>query len=219
MNEHWHATAFVHDSADVHASATLDEGAKAWAGVQVRERAKIGAFTNLGKGAFIDTDVELGANCKVQNYVNVFHGATVEDGVFLGPACMLLNDKNPRAINPDGSRKTADDWQVSGVTVRYGAAIGGGAVVLPGVTIGRWALIGSGAVVTKDVPDHGVIVGNPGRLVGYASPAGELMRIIDRTVTHTLWKASSGFELAVPHCQPCSSHIASVHTPIAVSAS
>jgi hypothetical protein len=83
---------------------------------------------------------------------------------------MLLNDKMPRAIHPDGSLMTDDDWAVSPVFVGYGAAVGGGSILTPGVTVGRWALVGSGAVVTRNIPDCGIAYGNPARLVGYVSP-------------------------------------------------
>lgn len=131
----------------------------------------IGANCILGKGVYIDSGVRLGANCKLQNGVWVYKGFTVDDGVFLGPGVMLLNDKNPRAINPDGTLKSEADWIVSRGHVGYGAAVGGGAVVLPGVNIGAWALIGSGTVVTKDVPPHGLVYGNPARLHGFVCPS------------------------------------------------
>jgi acetyltransferase-like isoleucine patch superfamily enzyme len=152
-------------------SASIGEGTRIWQQVQIRDGAAVGRECILGKGVFLDLGVRLGDRCKLQNGVNVFKGAVVEDGVFLGPGVLLLNDKNPRAINADGTLKTDDDWLVSGCYVQYGAAIGGGAVVLPGVTVGRFALVGSGAVVTKDVPDHGLIYGNPARLEGYVCPS------------------------------------------------
>jgi UDP-2-acetamido-3-amino-2,3-dideoxy-glucuronate N-acetyltransferase len=40
-------------------------------------------------------------------------------------------------------------------------------VVITGVKIGRWALVGAGSVVTNDVPDHGLVYGNPARLRGW----------------------------------------------------
>jgi len=83
-----------------------------------------------------------------------------------------LNDKRPRATNLGGGPKRESDWIVSGVTVADGASIGGGCTVLPGVHIGRFAMVGAGAVVTRDVPDHGLVVGNPARLVGYICDCG-----------------------------------------------
>jgi acetyltransferase-like isoleucine patch superfamily enzyme len=85
---------------------------------------------------------------------------------------MLLNDKNPRAINPDGSPKDESDWTVSEGLIGYGAAVGGGAVILPGVNVGRMALVGAGAVVTRDVPERAIVAGNPATLRGYACDCG-----------------------------------------------
>jgi acetyltransferase-like isoleucine patch superfamily enzyme len=88
---------------------------------------------------------------------------------------MLLNDKHPRAINPDGTPKADEDWVASEGLVEYGAAVGGGAVILPGVRIGRMAQVGSGAIVTRDVPDRGIVVGNPARLRGFACDCGHVL--------------------------------------------
>jgi acetyltransferase-like isoleucine patch superfamily enzyme len=120
----------------------------------------------------VDFDVVIGDNVKIQNYCCVYHGTTLEDGVFLGPGAILTNDKLPRAINPDGSLKSDDDWEVGKVLVKRGASLGAGAVVLPNVTIGAFAMVGAGAVVTQDVPDYGLAVGNPVRLIGFVCPCG-----------------------------------------------
>jgi UDP-2-acetamido-3-amino-2,3-dideoxy-glucuronate N-acetyltransferase len=162
----------VHGTADVSPQATIGAGTKVWHEAQVREGAVVGRGCIIGKGVYVDTNVRIGDYCKLQNGVYVFHGFDLEDGVFLGPGVMLLNDKHPRAINPDGSPKSDADWEVSKGIVEYGAAVGGGAVVLPGVRIGRMALVGAGSVVTKDVPERGIVVGNPARLRGYACDCG-----------------------------------------------
>lgn len=166
---------YVHPTADVSDKAKIGEGTKIWHQVQVREGAVIGKQCILGKGAYVDNDVRIGDFCKLQNGVFVFHGFNLEDGVFLGPGVMLLNDKHPRAINADGSPKKDSDWVVSAGLIEHGAAIGGGAVVLPGVKVGRMALVGSGAVVTRDVPERGIVVGNPARLRGYACDCGHTL--------------------------------------------
>lgn len=163
---------YVHPTADVSDAATVGDGTKIWHQAQVREGAVIGKGCILGKGSYVDKDVRIGDFCKLQNGVFVFHGFNLEAGVFLGPGVMLLNDKHPRAINPDGSPKSDVDWEVSEGVVGYGAAVGGGAVVLPGVKVGRMALVGAGAVVTRDIPDRGIVVGNPARIVGFACDCG-----------------------------------------------
>lgn len=170
-----HPHPFIHPTAEVSPQATIEPGARIWHQAQVREEAHIGANCIIGKGVYIDFDVSIGANSKLQNGVCVYHGATVEDGVFLGPGVILTNDRLPRAISPDGSLKTADDWQISPILVRRGASIGAGAIVLPGVTIGEFAMIGAGAVVARDVPPHGLVYGNPARLHGYVCRCGQVL--------------------------------------------
>src|SRR2546423_10613322 len=166
---------YIHPTADVSTDAQVGEGTKVWHQVQVREGAVIGEGCILGKGAYVDRDVRIGDNCKLQNGVFVFHGFNLESGVFLGPGVMLLNDKHPRAINTDGSPKKDEDWIASDGIVEYGASIGGGAVVLPGMRVGRMAIVGAGAVVTRDVPERGIVVGNPARLRGLACDCGHAL--------------------------------------------
>jgi acetyltransferase-like isoleucine patch superfamily enzyme len=166
---------FIHPTADVSDQATLGAGTQIWHQAQVREGAVIGEHCILGKGAYVDKGVHIGDRCKLQNGAFVFHGFNLEDGVFLGPGALLLNDKHPRAINPDGTPRGDADWVASEGLVEYGASVGGGAVILPGVRIGRMAMIGSGAVVTRDVPARGIVVGNPARLKGFACDCGHTL--------------------------------------------
>ncbi len=144
----------------------------------VSELAKIGDDCKIHDDVFIDGDVTIGNRCKIQRGVYIFAGAVIEDGVFIGPRTVILNDRLPRAINPDGTLKTRADWKISGVTIRFGAAIGGGATLCPGVTIGRWAMVGAGSVVPKNVGDHHLVVGNPARLVGYVDSAGNRIEVM-----------------------------------------
>lgn len=163
---------FVHPTADVADTSRLGEGTKIWHYAQVREDALLGENCIVGRGAYVGTGVVMGDNCKVQNYALVYEPARLEAGVFIGPAVVLTNDHFPRAINPDGSPKSAHDWEPVGVTIREGASIGASATCVAPVTIGRWALVGSGSVVVKDVPDYALVVGSPARRVGWVGKAG-----------------------------------------------
>ncbi|HHS98094.1 MAG TPA: N-acetyltransferase [Chloroflexi bacterium] len=162
----------IHPTAEVSPQAQIGEGTSIWHQAQVREGARIGRNCILGKGVYVDAGVVIGDNVKVQNYVSIYHGVTIEDGVFCGPHCVFTNDKRPRAINPDGSLKAADDWEVVETRVGRGASIGANAVIVCGVTIGEWAMVGAGSVVSRDVPDYGLVWGNPARLRGFVCPCG-----------------------------------------------
>lgn len=166
------------DSADVAASARVGAGSSIWHLAQVREGAVLGENCVIGRGAYIGTGVHLGDNCKVQNYALVYEPAVLEAGVFIGPAVVLTNDTYPRAVNVDGTPKSAHDWQPVGVTIREGAAIGARAVCVAPVEIGRWATIAAGSVVTKDVPAFALMVGAPARRLGWVGRAG--VRLIEQ---------------------------------------
>ena len=166
----------IHATADVSPSAQIGEGTRIWHQAQVREGAQVGRFCIVGKGVYVDRNVHIGDRCKLQNGASIFHGVTLEDGVFVGPGAILTNDRWPRAINPDGSLQADDDWQVGPIRVGQGASLGAGCIVLPNVTIGRFAMVGAGSIVTRDVPDQGLVVGNPARLVGYVCVCGQSLK-------------------------------------------
>ena len=174
-----HSSVRIHPTAEVSPQASIGPATSIWNQAQVREGARIGSGCVVGKNAYIDFDVVIGDNVKIGNNVSVFHGVSVEDGVFIGPHVCFTNDRLPRAINPDGSLKGADDWEVGPILVRHGASLGANSTILPGVTIGRWALVGSGSVVTRDVADQELVVGNPARRLGSACVCGEPLRDAD----------------------------------------
>jgi len=166
----------IHPSAEVSAEARIGAGSRVWHQAQIRERASIGQGCIIGKGVYIDFDVAIGDHVKIQNYALIYHGATIEGGVFVGPGAILANDCHPRAVNPDGSLRSDADWEIGQILIRYGASLGAGSVILPGVVVGSFALVAAGAVVTRDVPDHGLVVGNPARIVGYACVCGRRLQ-------------------------------------------
>ncbi len=147
-------------------AAKIGDRTRVWGQSAVRKGAQIGINCNIGSNVYVGDGVLIGNNCKIQNNVLVYEGVVLEDGVFLGPACTTTNDLNPRAINPDGSLKSLQDWTLSKTLIKRGASIGAKAVLLP-VTIGEFALVAAGAVVTKDVPAFGLVAGVPAKLIGY----------------------------------------------------
>jgi acetyltransferase-like isoleucine patch superfamily enzyme len=128
-------------------------------GCTIGDGSKIGAFVEIQKNA------KIGKNCKISSHTFVCEGVEIEDNVFVGHGVMFINDKYPRAANPDGSLQTEADWKVVQTFVRKGASIGSGAVILCGITIGENASVGAGAVVTKDVLPGMVVAGVPSRIL------------------------------------------------------
>lgn len=129
-------------------------------GCSVGEATKIGTFVEIQKGSFI------GARCKISSHTFICEGVTIEDEVFIGHGVMFINDRYPRAANPDGSPQTEADWQVEPTRIKRRASVGSNATIVSGVTIGEGAIVGAGAVVTKNVPDHAIVAGVPARIIG-----------------------------------------------------
>ena len=179
MNEGLHSALsayFVHPTAVVEAGANIGEATKIWHNAQIRTGARVGARCIVGKGVYIDFNVSIGDNCKLQNYACVYHGVSIERGVFVGPHVVFVNDAYPRAINPAYQPLSDGDWDVGKTVVSEGAAIGANSTVLTNLTIGKWALIAAGSVVTRSVAPYALIVGCPGRQVGWVCPCGARVR-------------------------------------------
>jgi acetyltransferase-like isoleucine patch superfamily enzyme len=126
-------------------------------GCSIDDGTKIGAFVEIQKGATI------GKNCKISSHTFICEGVHIEDNVFIGHSVTFINDRLPRATNPDGTPQAESDWKLEETWIKKGASVGSGSTILCGVTIGENAIVGAGSVVTKDVAPNSVVAGNPAR--------------------------------------------------------
>jgi acetyltransferase-like isoleucine patch superfamily enzyme len=152
------------------AGTTVSTGAVVFAGTRigargivgdqacVRERCTIGDEVVIGRGALIENDTSVGARTKIQANAYVTAYSVLEDDVFIAPCVITTNDNfMGRTERRHALRK--------GPTVRRGARVGGGAVLLPGIEVGEEAFVGAGALVLRDVPARAVVVGSPARQI------------------------------------------------------
>lgn len=156
---------FAHPTAVIDEGCKIGKGVKIWHFSHIMPNCVLGDNCNIGQNVVISPDVVLGKNVKVQNNVSIYTGVTCDDDVFLGPSMVFTNVINPRsAVN----RKS----EYAKTHVGKGASIGANATIVCGHDIGEFAFIGAGTVVTKTVPAYALIVGNPGRQMGWMSEYG-----------------------------------------------
>lgn len=156
---------FAHPTAVIDDGCNIAKGVKIWHFSHIMPNCTLGEGCNIGQNVVISPDVVLGKNVKVQNNVSIYTGVTCADDVFLGPSMVFTNVINPRsAVN----RKS----EYAKTHVGKGASIGANATIVCGHDIGEFAFIGAGTVVTKTVPAYALIVGNPGRQMGWMSEYG-----------------------------------------------
>ena len=156
---------FAHKSAYIDQPCTIGEGTKIWHFSHIMKDAKIGSGCNLGQNVLIAISVQIGNNVKIQNNVAVYTGTVIEDDVFLGPSCVLTNVTNPRSqiVRQNLYEKTV---------IRRGATIGANATIISNLELGRYCFIAAGAVVTANVPDYALMIGVPGKQMGWMSRHG-----------------------------------------------
>jgi len=161
---------FAHESSWIDDGASIGAGTKIWHFCHVMPDTVIGSGCNIGQNVVVSPQCKIGNNVKIQNNVSVYTGVVIEDDVFCGPSMVFTNVINPRShVN----RKT----EFLATLVRKGASIGANATIVCGNTLGKYCFIGAGSVVTRDVPDYGLIVGNPGKHVGFVCSCGEKLDI------------------------------------------
>jgi acetyltransferase-like isoleucine patch superfamily enzyme len=125
-------------------------------GAAVRENVTVGEYTIIGRNATVENVTTIGKKCKLETNSYITAYSKIGDYCFIAPGVSTTND------NYLG--RTEERFKhFKGITLKNGARIGGGAIILPGKVIGEDAVVGAGAVVTKDVPPRMIVVGAPAK--------------------------------------------------------
>lgn len=161
---------FIHKTSEVENGAKIGNNIKIWQNCQILSGAEIGNDCVIGHNCFIRSKAKIGNGVKLQSNIDVWDLVTLEDYVFVGPSAVFTNDKTPRAKYPKSKFPEYGAW--SPTLVKEGASIGANATIICGSVIGKWALVGAGAVVKENVPDYGIVVGTPAKLVGFICECG-----------------------------------------------
>jgi UDP-2-acetamido-3-amino-2,3-dideoxy-glucuronate N-acetyltransferase len=189
------AKAFVHESSYVDEGTVIGDDTKVWHFCHVMPGAVIGERCSLGQNVVVMSKVVIGNNVKIQNNVSVYEGVTLEDDVFCGPSMVFTNVLNPRS---HVSRK----HEYRPTLVKRGASIGANATVVCGTTLGEYAFVGAGAVVTKDVPAYALVVGVPGKQMGWMCQCGERLDDSDGRTALTCGTCGSRYVLETGTLRP-----------------
>jgi UDP-2-acetamido-3-amino-2,3-dideoxy-glucuronate N-acetyltransferase len=160
----------IHPTAIVDEGAQVGDGTRIWHWVHVSARAVIGRGCSLGQNVYVGNRVRIGDNVKIQNNVSVYDNVTLEDDVFCGPSMVFTNVYNPRSAV---TRK--DEYRDT--VVKRGATLGANCTIVCGVVIGEHAFVGAGTVINRDVPAFALMVGVPGRQIGWMSRFGERLAL------------------------------------------
>ena len=157
---------FIHPTSIVDQDCDIDTKTKIWHWVHVTSGARIGKNCSLGQNVYVGSKAVLGDNVKVQNNVSIYDNVILENDVFCGPSMVFTNVYNPRS-----AIQRKDEYRTT--IVKKGATIGANSTIVCGVTIGESAFIGAGSLINKDVKAYALVVGVPGRQIGWMSAFGE----------------------------------------------
>lgn len=111
----------------------------------------------LGNNVYLGKNTEIDAAGEVE----------IGNGVIFGPEVCIYSRSHNFDSEDLGALPFDNKFLIAKVVIKDFVWIGRRVIVLPGVTIGKGAIIGAGAVVSKNVPDYGIAVGNPAKVVRY----------------------------------------------------
>lgn len=134
-----------------------------------------GRASNLkvGSGSFVGR-VEV----HLHDRVTIGRNVVINDGATLLTASHLVDDVDFRLTT-------------GAITIGDHAWVAIGAIIMPGVSVGTGAVVGAGALVSRDVPDYGIAVGNPARILEKSRARGLRYCPLHSLATFEAWLGSN----------------------------
>ena len=151
---------WIHETSRAGKTAKIGKGTRIWQFCNILDGAQIGDGCSLGQNVFIENGVKIGNHVKIKNNISIYSGVECGDDVFIGPNVVFTNVLNPRSFI-----EKKHEFKIT--ILEQGCTLGANATIICGSRIGRYAM------VIRDVPDYGLVVGNPSRLIGYVCKCGE----------------------------------------------
>lgn len=163
---------FAHESSYIDEPCSIGSGTKIWHFSHIMRDVVIGKNCNIGQNVVMLSGVKVGDGVKIQNNVTLSNGCVIDDSVFIGPSVVFTNVTTPRS-------EIVRKHEYKQTIVNKGATLGANSTIVCGHTIGKYAFVAAGSVVSTDIPDFGLVSGNPARLVGYFCKCGERLSFTD----------------------------------------
>ncbi len=152
----------IEDNCLVGANCVIYRGAKISKDVliadlaSIREDVSIGEKTIVGRGVAIENKCRIGKRCKIETNVYITALSEIKDNCFIAPGVLTSNDNF-------AGRSEERYKHYKGATLKTGARIGVGAIILPGKTLNEDCLIAAGSVVTQDIKKNKIAMGIPAK--------------------------------------------------------
>ena len=158
-----------HDALTIEGKVFLDDGVTIYAddgggavtlgrGVQIYRGTTL--QTGQGGRVSVGADTHIQPRCQFSAYASEI---TIGERVEIALGCSFYPYNHGMA--PDRPIREQPLVSAGGIVVGDDAWLGVGVTVLDNVRIGRGAVVSAGAVVTSDIPDGGIAMGVPARVV------------------------------------------------------
>ena len=171
----------AHITAEIDGSAKIGENFVIWANSEVREAVQIGNDVSIGRNVYIGPGVVIGNGVRIQNNACIYEPCQIGNNVFIGPNVVLTNDRFPRIVFSDGTRRTNGNWEPQPVIIEDNVSLGANTTCIAGIRIGSWSMVGASSVVTRNIPNYSLSYGNPAKEIYRIDENGEKLLVISHS--------------------------------------